>query len=516
VDGRLMGAVSYSLGAFSKEPIAGITPIAEMTEAVSLPERRSPVSREARLELLGGRGFTAVLGEMFSSVRPFADRPNDVRSLGIPIGAGAEMATMLQPIATPLVMGGFRTDVRDDLAGALGGAGFLPVVGGGASASAPAFSEPLQPGDAVGVSLVRGDLELAGTGTVTHVDGDRVYAFGHPFYNLGPTRFPMTRAYVHTLLPSLMSSVKISGVGEVIGTMQQDRATAIAGTLGDMPQLVPMSISLDNSRGLQKTFKFELVSDQLFTPLLTYVSILNTLRSYEREYGAASFTVKGKAIVKNHGEVAFEDIFTGESPSVGAASYIAAPLMFLLSNDLAPVEIEGVDVAISTAEQPRKATLERVWLDDIRPRPGRTVPLKLLARTYGGEELIRTVPIEIPANASGTLSILVSDGASLTQWEQRELRQPLEPQTIGQMIKALNNTRKNNRLYVRLLSAEPGAVVGGETLSALPPSVLAVLEAERNGGSFIPLRSAAIGQWEVPVDYALSGSRLLTIDVTPD
>jgi hypothetical protein len=277
-----------------------------------------------------------------------------------------------------------------------------------------------------------------------------------------------------------------------------------------------MSVSLENSRGLQKTFKFELANDQLFTPLLTYVSLLNTLRSYEREYGAASFTVKGKAVVKGHGEVAFEDIFTGESPSIGAASSIAAPLMFLLSNDLAPVEIEGVAVSIKTTEEPRKATLERVWLDEIRPRPGRTVPLKLLARTYGGEELIRTVPIDIPANASGTLSILVSDGASLKQWEQRELRQPLEPQTIGQMIRALNNTRKNNRLYVRLLSADAGAVIGGETLSALPPSVLAVFEAERNGGSFIPLRSAAVGEWEVPVDYALSGSRLLTIDVTRD
>jgi hypothetical protein len=121
--------------------------------------------------------------------------------------------------------------------------------------------------------------------------------------------------------------------------------------------------------------------------------------------------------------------------------------------------------------------------------------------------------VTIPANASGTLSILVSDGSKLSQWEQRELRQPLEPRGLPQMIRALNNAHKNNRLYVRLLASDAGGVVGGEYLSALPPSVLAVFEGDRNGGSFIPLNSATLGEWEIPVDYAVSGSRLLTITV---
>jgi hypothetical protein len=217
--------------------------------------------------------------------------------------------------------------------------------------------------------------------------------------------------------------------------------------------------------------------------------------------------------VKRHGEIAFEDVFAGNSPSLGAATDIAGPITFLLANEFEPVELEAVDISITSSEQPRTATLERVWIDAVDPRPGRTVPLKVLTRTYRGEEAIRTVSIDIPANATGTLSVLVADGTRLAQFEQREVRQPLEPQSIAQMMRAMNKARKNNRLYVRLMSTSGGAVVNGETFSSLPPSVLAIFEADRSSGNVIPLRSATVGEWELPVDHAVSGSRLLTINL---
>ena len=123
------------------------------------------------------------------------------------------------------------------------------------------------------------------------------------------------------------------------------------------------------------------------------------------------------------------------------------------------------------------------------------------------------MPIEIPANASGRLSILVSDGRQLNAIEQRDVRRTLEPQTVTQLVRLLNDTRRNNRVYIRLLSGTPGAVVNGEAMAALPPSVLSVLESDRNGGSFTPMRSATVGEWELPMDSAVTGSRLLTIEV---
>jgi hypothetical protein len=143
------------------------------------------------------------------------------------------------------------------------------------------------------------------------------------------------------------------------------------------------------------------------------------------------------------------------------------------------------------------------------------VPLKVLLRTYRGEDVLRTVPIEIPAHASGTLSILVSDGQRLTQAELRESR-PQQPRSVPQLIRVLNKTRRNNALYVKLLSAEAGAVVNGELLSSLPPSVLAVLEADRSGGSFNPLSSATLGEWEMTTEHAVNGVRTLTVSVSPN
>jgi hypothetical protein len=513
IDGRLVGAVSYSLGQFSKEPIAGITPIDEMVEATAQSVARRPATRVALQMPLSPENMRESLRQAFSWMRPFAENPNDVQVFGT--GLDASVGTMLRPIATPITISGFDASVIDPVVTAFREQGFLPMMAGAGAQDTPAKSnEPLRPGDPVGVALVTGDLEFGATGTVTEVDGNRVYAFGHPFYGLGPTQFPMTRAYVHTILPSLFSSSKLASTGEIIGTVQQDRATAIAGTLGTGPTLIPINLKLTSDRGTTKNFKMAVVNDQLFTPLLAYVSILNTLSSYERQNGAASYAVRGSATVKKYGKVDFEDLFTGDTPSVGAATYVVGPINFLLRNAFEDVDIEGLNLEIDASEQAKTATLERVWIDGNRPKPGTTVTLKALMRTYRGEEITRSVPVEIPANARGSVSIMVADGSRLSQMEARELQlQPLQTRDLPQMIRVLNQARKNNRLYVRLVTPDAGAVVKGESLSSLPPSVLSVMESDRNGGSFRPIGAALLGQWEITTDHAVSGSRTLTLSL---
>jgi SpoIVB peptidase S55 len=518
IDGRLIGAVSYSIGAFPTEAIAGITPIAEMKDATGMA-RRVP-SQQARIELpITREGLTAALIATYARIAPFANRPADVQVIGMPSVAGAQLGAMLRPISTPLVMNGFEPESIAVLTGAFSAAGFTPVLGGAMAQGAPELKKmtgPLREGDAVGVSLVGGDLEMGATGTITHIDGDRVYAFGHPFFNVGPSQFPMTRAYVYTMMPSLMSSFKISSMGEVIGTMQQDRATAIAGTLGKGPAVIPMTVTLQSQREEGKSnrsFTFNVANDQVFTPLLTYVALANTLNSYERQFGAATFSIKSRAQIKGHDDLILEDVFTGDNAVLGGATAVAGPITMLLSNDREPITISGLNVTIDATESSRTSTIERVWFDELRPRAGRTVPLKVLTRSYRGEDKISTVPIEIPANVSGSVSLVVSDGRQLNAMEQRDLRRSLQPQSVAQMIRVLNETRRNNRIYIRLLNGTPGAVIKGEALTSLPPSVLSVLEGDSNGGSYTPIRSAAIGEWELAMDSAVSGSRTLTIDV---
>jgi hypothetical protein len=519
IDGRLVGAVSYSLGSFSKEPIAGITPIQEMTEEAALATPR-PAAARVHLEFpLTRDNLVAAFRKALNWNRPFADRPSDAQLVGPTAVAGfgsQELGTMLRPIATPLVMGGFEPDFGAMLGAAFQDQGFVPT--GAAAGLRPGdmpFEGPLKPGDALGVTFVSGDILLGGTGTVTHIDGEHVYAFGHPMYNLGPTQFPMTRAYVYTVLPSLFASTKLSTTSEVIGTLLQDRATTIAGRLGPGPALLPVTLTLESERGARRTFNFGVVKDQLFTPLMTYSALVNTLLSYERQNGTATFAVTGSAALKGHGVVTFDNLFSGDSPALSAASSVIAPVTALVTNDDEAVDIERLDLTMKTSEEPRTATLQRVWIDDPRPRAGRSVPLKVHLRTYRGEDVLRTVPIEIPPTARGSLQVVVSDGQRLGQAEQREAR-VTQPRTLEQLVRTLNKGRRNNTLYVKLLSGDSGAVVNGELLSSLPPSVLAVLEADRSGGNFNPLYSATLGEWEIPTAHAVSGVRTLTLAVSPN
>jgi hypothetical protein len=520
IDGRLVGAVSYSLGQFSKEPIAGITPIDEMTADATLPGPRRQAARVDLQMPLTQESLRASLRQAFSWIRPFADSPSDVQVFGDQ-SVNAGIGTLLRPIATPLSFGGFDPRVIDPVVSAFRDQGFATVMAGseqlalaqGQSVVSNGSRLPtLRPGDPIGVGLMNGDFEVGATGTVTEVDGDRVYAFGHPFYQLGPTQFPMTRAHVFTVLPSLAASQKIASTGEVVGIVSQDRATTIAGTLGPGPSMIPVTLTLNSERGTRKSFKIGIVRDQLFTPLLAYVAILNTLTSYERQNGVATYALKGAATLKKYGKVDFEDLFTGDQPSVGAAASVVAPINLLMRNAFEDVDIESLNLEIDASEQPRSATLERVWVDGTRVRAGGPATLKVLLRTYRGDEITKDVTIQIPPNARGSVQVMVADGVRLSQWESRELQvQPLQATGLPQMIRVLNTPRKNNRLSVRLVTRHDGAVVKGEPLAALPSSILAVMEADRNGGSFRPLQSALVGEWEITPGVAVTGSRTLTL-----
>ena len=424
IDGRMLGAVSYPLGQFSKEPIAGITPIGEMTDATALAAAAPGTRPVAMSWPPSPQDLIAIWRRDLGRSRPFAEDASQTLLTG-DASLSPRVATMLQPIAVPLVMAGFAADVLSPLTGALTSRGFLPVSAGSQSHSAKT-SKPraLRPGDAMGVALLTGDFVLGATGTVTHVDGDRIYGFGHPMYNLGPTEFPLTQADVHLVLPSLMTSSKLASFGETLGTVQQDRATAVAGRLGAGPTMIPMSITLNSDRTPSRTFNFTVVKDVTFTPLLTYLTVANVLTGYERGAGPASFTVRGTASIREHGDIAFEDIFTGDQPAGAASAYVAGPITFLLKNASEPVEVEKLTLTIDATEQSRTARIERVWLDTDRPRAGREAAVKVLLRTNSGEELVKSVPIQIPVNAAGSLQLLVADASRLTAEDRRQTRGP--------------------------------------------------------------------------------------------
>jgi hypothetical protein len=504
VDGQLIGAVSYALGQFATEPIAGITPIGEMTDATTMA---API--------LGTR--PVALAWPYQPAELFEVWTRELglgRPAAFPIPVPTEAATagaLLRPIAVPLTASGFEPGVLAALSPTFAAAGLLPVTG---QAPAPDMGRSerrrLQPGDAVGVSLLSGDFELGATGTVTHVDGDRIYAFGHPLYNLGPTEFPMTSAVVHVVLPSLMTSSKLASFGPVIGTLQQDRATAIAGRLGAGPSLIPMTVTLNSDRLGARTFSFGVVRDATFTPLLAYLAVANVLTAYERATGPASITVKGTASIRAYGALDFEDVFAGDQPIGLAAAYVAGPLTQLFRNTSEPVDIERIALTVDASEETRTARIERVWLDTTRPRAGGPATLSIALRGPKGDEILKRVPITFPPNATGAVQLLVADGARASAEDRRDLR-GAEVQRPAQIIRSFNRTRRGNRLYIRLSTSDPGAVVSGEPMGGLPPSALGVFESDRSTGAVSTMRSAVRAEWDVPLDLAVTGSRQLSI-----
>jgi hypothetical protein len=512
VDGKLVGAVAYAFP-FGKEPIAGITPIGEMVDAT---QTTAPRAASARFRSAAASGLRMPLDR--ESVKAALRRPlRGIVPAAAPgvLPASLEGAT-LNPLALPLVFSGFDGETFEWARGLFASMGFAPRLGGSASSSSSLGPMPdLEPGAAVGISLIEGDIDVSVTGTITHIDHDRVYAFGHPFYNLGPTQFPMKKAWVYSVFPSLQSSWKIAAATDAVGTMDQDRATAVAGRLGAVPRMIPVTVNLRSRRGPERTFRYRMVEDELFTPVLGYVSLLSILHGNERAYGAATLRVTARVALGGGREVRVDDVVAAEQPAQEAAGVLAGPLALLVGNDFEKVELERLDVDVEAEEELRQASLTRVWIDAPEPlRPGSTVPLKVQLRTHRGEAVTRDLTLALPASApSGTYTLLVGSAAVMDAVEQREMRQAFAPRDLPALVQALNKLRSGSHVYARLTRPGAGAVVGGEYLPALPASVLSVLGSSDQGTNVVPLASTPVWRGDVATDYAVTGLRQVTVVV---
>jgi hypothetical protein len=514
IDGKLVGAVAYAFP-FGKEAIAGITPIAEMLEATRVETPRAASARFPRT--LGPGGLAAPLDR--EAVAAIFQRPSHsivpgaFRGEALPSRlAGAA----LTPLALPLVFSGFDPTTFQWARDVFSSMGFTPVLG--AASSSSDGLEPLpdvKPGAAVGVSLIEGDLELSATGTITHIDEGRVYAFGHPFYNLGPTRFPMKKAYVYSVFPSIQTSWKIAAVRDVIGTVEQDRTTAIAGRLGAAPPMIATQVTLRSQRSGERIFRFRLVKDELFTPMLAYVSVLSVLQGHERAFGTTTLRLDARLTLEGGREIRVQDVFAATQPAQRAAALLAGPLALLASNDFQQVAVETIDITVEAEEENRSATVVRAWADHgTRLKPGTTGTVKVVLRTHRGGFVTHSLSLPIPISAPpGTYELLLGDAATFNAIEQREMQQAFVPRDLPQLLHALNELRSGDRIYARLTRPGRGAIVGGTYLPGLPSSVLSVLQAQGQGGKVVPLRTTPVWSGDVRTEHAVSGARRIRIDV---
>jgi hypothetical protein len=513
IDGKLLGAVAFGFG-FSKEAIAGITPYQEMTgfsrlNDIMLRASASPDNSNLRPIPLRMSGLPMPIDEA-AMVAKFTDALNAV---GTNARASAGVAG-LSPLPIPLSVSGLQGSAFDVAKGLFSKMGFAPLQVP-AKGTPPGPLPPLEPGGPVAVSLIQGDFDFSAVGTVTHIDKDAVYAFGHPFFGIGPIDFPMRRAWVYDVFPSLNQSFKIASAHDTIGRFQQDRATGISGKMGAGPRMIPVKVSLQNRPGMKQDYSFSVVQDDLFTPLTVYASVLSVLQGQERVAGPSTVTLDATVNFTSIPPVRLQDQFADGQPGAMAAGLVGATIAFVMNNEFRRVSLESVAVNLTAKEAQETAAIDRAWLERDGPvRPGANVTVKVSLRTFRGEEVVVPIQVEVPPGVPpGRYAIFVSDGASLSQAEQREMRQAFVPRSLDQVVRAVNSIRKSTQIYVRLQRSEEGAAVSGTLLPGLPPSMIQVLGSSEGGEPVVRTGTTVVWDGEKAVDYSVKGSRFLALQI---
>jgi hypothetical protein len=516
IDGKLVGAVAYAFP-FQKEPIAGIQPIRNMIEVIEEGRKEETRTGQQRLS------FNTLIGK--ASEASTSSLP---AQFGAQVGPRAAtngqlapfVGQTIMPIATPVTFSGISQSVVDVFGEDLKKLGIMPVagVGGGSSLTpmVPANENTLAPGTSVSVQLVRGDFTIDASGTVTHRDGNQIYAFGHPWFSSGKASWPMAESSVVTVIPNLNNSFKLAAGGNLVGSIIQDRSTGVYGELGEKARMIPVRLTVHTSRNKTETYNYEVVSDSLLTPLLTKIATYSAITGTERQVGNQTLKLKGSISVKGQPDIALDNSFSSSNGvALFAVNDIARPLAALFNSGFDAMDVEGINVEVTSMDNRSGGTLSRLWIDKTEVRRGENIEIQVFARQDNGSEFVERIPLTVPADApTGPLVIMVGDGASMNQVEMRQPTGDFVPRDLSQLIRTFNKLKRNNRLYVKVLRSGTGAIVNNEEMPSLPPSMIATLGSQRTSGGYTPLSIATIDEQELaPSHFIISGQQAITINV---
>lgn len=494
-DGKLAGAISLKIGTFTKDAIAGVTPIQSMLDI-----------QNAMPPLPGGANSAA--GASSTS----AGSP----SLDLPAKIALGRDQFLIPIETPLVFSGVLPQTLARFSSEFQSYG-LSAMAGGTVPPSPEDAQ-LKPGDMVGMDMVSGDLSMYAGCSVTAIIRGRVFVCGHPLYGFGSVAVPMTRAYVVTTLASTLESTKIMNTGGVIGTFQQDSLTGVVGQLGAGPAMLPVTVSV-TTPAEQRHFHFNVIENPKMTPLLVAVSAYNGIVSNTAYTEGTTLQLDGRIDIAGHPSVDLRGMFVPSDSTVpdGYALALAVESVFarIYTNPYEVPKVQNVTLNVTSAPQSRWSAIDGAWADRSEVQPGQTIKIKILLRPYRGAPYLQEIPVTIPAQAArGNLQILVSDADSLNR--MRELFPGQEEgklQRLDELIRIINRERQNDHLYVTLWENAPTLLVEDKELPNVPTSEINVLDQRRVPGGAQLLYQSEIGEHSVPMNQVITGQQYLAVTV---
>jgi hypothetical protein len=508
-DGKLAGALAFRIGEFSKEPIAGVTPIEEMLEINAMD--RSPAQSPASTPLRAG------LSDQNADRNATTQTASPGENSTLPV---QNYSNLMKPIETPLVFDGFSDETLQRYGSQFAAAGIVPVMGIG-SASDRKQQEPIEAGSAVSAVLVRGDMDIAATCTVTYVDPQRLLACGHPLLQFGEVDLPMTKATVLATLPSPLNAFKIVNTTETIGAFVQDRQNGIMGVPGQESKMIPVTVAMHSPGehgAATKEFHYEILNNARLSPLAMMATVFNALHGTNQYGEDITYRMRGVLSVKGYPDVTLRNMFAPQDNGQPAAALAAATIgdRFgrIYTNALDAPDVQGVKLDFDLVRERRSARLEAARTDMTEARPGDEITVETVIRPYRGERLVRQIPIRIPTSTSkGTLRILVSDGDTLDRMHRGS---PMMSRGLGlaPTIALLNKERANDRVYVSLIGSDPEAMIADKVMPTLPLSVMNVMDNMRGTQDMIVLGESSVSEASTDsLDYVVSGAQMLTINI---
>ena len=490
LEGKLAGALSLKLGVFTKEAIAGVTPIEDVLRPPAQAEGASTTAQQFML-------------------------PHDAAARG-----GLPSGSALQPIETPLVFSGFQPATVQQFATQLEGYGLVAAQGG--TTEARPEDAHLAPGDMAGMVLVQGDASINSACTVTAVQSDRVFLCGHPFLNLGNIQMPMARSRVVTTLSSELASTKIVNVGGSIGTITGDHLTAVTGKLGTPPPMVPLDLSFVSGNSERK-LHFELINHPKLTPLLVALTTFNGINQNPLYGEGTTLHLTGEIRLQGHVPVQIENTFAPTDSlapdSMPIALVVQNAFGRLFTNNFEIPTVEHVTLRVESQPGRKSYTIDSAWLEKGEAAPGDNLKVRVLLRPYRGPARIEETVVHVPDQISRgtTLRILVSDA----DWMNRASRGfnfpgmpgSAGPEGLDQLIGLLNRERRNDRLYVGLFVPAPTLVWDDKEMPNVPLSQINAIDGRPAPGTVQILRESLASESAIPLGGPVTGLISLNLQI---
>lgn len=449
IDGRLAGALSYQVQRFETVRYAGFTPVADLLEV-----RR--IAMNADRQTTGGEATPV-------SAPPGSDPLVQSRTGG---------GDSFQPLSPVFTLGGIAPNVAAVFAAPLQSLGLaVSSLGGSGSDPAAPLTKPsgtLRPGEAVAAALAIGDITLAGTGTVSQVDGTRVLAFGHPMLGLGAVDVPMASAEIVAILPSNQNSLKISNTGPVIGTVRQDRLSAIYGELGPGPAMVPVTVTTPT-----RTLQFSTVRHHRLTPTIATLGLTQAVLGSNDAGLNEGFRVGSRVVFADGREITNSALFAGpQGFNAGLEGFIRR-LTTWVQNPVEEVFPTKILFEVEPLDGNPTGSLDVVQVSRRSARVGERVDVTLTMRDYQGRPVRETVAVEIPAGWVGKpLDLIVAPGAELDRLEGvPDSYSVASIRTIDAYLDALQRERRSDGLYVAVVERNAAFIDQTNATLDLPGSL---------------------------------------------